>query len=45
MTSSLHAPWDFIIAAYSVTGLGLAAITIAVILNLRHWARRAREDS
>ena len=36
--------WDFVIAAYVVTGAGLAAMTIATFLNLRHWAKRARDE-
>lgn len=33
----------YVAAAYAVTGLGLAALTIMVVLHLRRWARRARE--
>lgn len=34
---------NFVIAAYAVTGAGLIALTLIVVLRLIHWSARARE--
>jgi len=39
-----HDHWGFIEAAYAVTITGLVVLTFAVFLNLRRWAKRAREE-
>lgn len=33
----------FVLAAYAVTGVGLAGLALIVVLRLMHWAKRARE--
>ena len=40
----IPAHWPFIEAAYAVTLVGLLALTLAIFLQLRSWARRAREE-
>ncbi len=40
----IPAHWDFIAAAYAVTVIGLMVLTLGVALNLRRWAKRAREE-
>jgi heme exporter protein D len=35
--------WAFVWAAYALTISALAVLGVAVMLRLRHWARRARE--
>lgn len=35
--------WSFIWAAYALTLGALAALMVAVIARLAHWARRARD--
>lgn len=35
--------WSFVWAAYAVAGVALVALSGAVALRLRHWAKRARE--
>jgi len=34
--------WSFVYAAYAITGGGLAALALVVVLRLRHWAEQAR---
>lgn len=33
----------YVLAAYAVTGLGLAGITLVTVVRVAYWARRARE--
>lgn len=37
--------WPYVIAAYAVTGAGLAALVAYRVLSLMYWAKRAREDA
>ncbi|HVY85383.1 MAG TPA: heme exporter protein CcmD [Caulobacterales bacterium] len=39
-----HDVWPYVIAAYCVTGVGLAGLTAFVIARLRYWAKRARDE-
>ena len=39
----MNHPWDFVRAAYIVSGIGLAGLIVAVVWSLRKWAARARE--
>lgn len=34
---------NFVVAAYAVTGIGLIALTVIIVLRLMHWSARARE--
>ena len=36
--------WDFIAAAYAISALALAALTIGVVVNLMRWAKAARDE-
>lgn len=35
--------WFYVYASYAVAGLSLIALALGVMLNIRHWARRAKE--
>ena len=41
----MHNVWPYIVGAYAVTGVGLIALTLGVVLHLMRWARKAREES
>lgn len=36
--------WAYVTAAYAVTGVGLVALIVFVVLRLRRWSRAAREE-
>lgn len=36
-----HLHWAFVVAAYAVTAFGLGALTVYVLVRLRHWKKRA----
>lgn len=39
----MNHPWDFIRAAYIISGIGLVGLVVAVIWRLRTWSARARD--
>lgn len=34
--------WEFVYAAYAVSGAAFVSAAVVVLLRLRHWAREAR---